>query len=56
MTSITRRALLGSTAAASVAYATGPLIAQKGELPSQKIRVGVMDSPDFKLTFGYTLF
>ncbi|WP_417850196.1 Gfo/Idh/MocA family protein [Thalassoglobus sp.] len=42
MTKISRRALLGSTAAATVAYATGPLFAQKGELPSQKVRVGVM--------------
>lgn len=42
MTKITRRAMLGSTAAATVAYAAGPLLAQKGELPSEKVRVGVM--------------
>ena len=42
MTFMTRRDMLGTTAAATVAYATSPLIAQKGELPSQKVRVGVM--------------
>ncbi|TWT35108.1 Inositol 2-dehydrogenase [Thalassoglobus neptunius] len=43
MTSMTRRDLLKTTSAAALAYAsTGPLIANQGELPSQKINVGVM--------------
>lgn len=42
MRAITRRSFLGATSAATVAFAAGPLLAQKGELPSEKIRVGVM--------------
>lgn len=42
MQPITRRTFLGTTSAAAVSLAAGPLIAQKGELPSEKLRVGVM--------------